>query len=188
MAAMNSFDYLRSARPLWLQRLVALHLAREVRMPCFALACALLTLCAAWGIERARLRDAQRTEMLYRERLESSERRAKATHLYYDRVAKLVSLDRLVRAIVASGDTEARRLAEIANALPARLSLTSIARAGSAIDLEGEAQDLRAVGAAVRALEHARTVRHPALTAVTAVSEKMRDKRVKYAIRAEAAP
>lgn len=185
---MNSFDYLRSARPLWLQRLGALHVSRDLQPPCVALACALLTLCAAWGIERSRLRDAQGAEMLYRTRFESSERRVKETHLYYDRVAKLVSLDRRVRAIVDSGDTDALRLAAIANALPVRLSLTSIARAGAAIDLEGEAQDMRVVGAAISALERISAVRNPSLTSVTAVPEKTREGRVKYAIRVEAAP
>lgn len=185
---MNSFDYLRSARPRWLLRLSAVRLSRDLQMPALALVCALLTLCGAWAIERARFRDAQRTEMLYRSRFEGSERRVKETHLYYDRVAKLVSLDRRVREIVASGDTDARRLAEIANALPVRLSVTSIARAGAAIDLEGEAQDLRVVGAAVRALERVRSVRDPSLTSVTAVSNKPRERRVKYAIRVEAAP
>lgn len=188
MATVNSFDYLRSARPLWLQRICALQLSRDLQLPCLAFACALLTLGAAWAMERSRLRDAQVTEMLYRSRFHSSERRVKDTHLYYDRVAKLVSLDRRVRAIVASGDTDALRLAAIANALPARVSLTSIARNGVAIDLEGEAQDLRAIGDAIRALDRVPAVRDPSLTSATAVVERTREKRVKYAIRVEAAP
>lgn len=184
---MSGFDFLHSSRGLRLRQL-NVSLPRRLQAPAFALACALLIVCSAWAIERARLQHAQHVEAVYRNRFERSERGVKRTHLYYNHVARLVALDRRVRAIVASGDADALRLAEIADALPERVSLTSIARAGSVIDLEGEAQDFRIVGAAIRALARVSRARNPGLRSITETSADARERRVKYAIRLEAVP
>lgn len=184
---MSGFDFLHSSRELRLRQL-NLALPRQLQAPVFALACALLIVCSACAIERARLQHARNVEAIYRGRFEHSERGVKRTHLYYNRVIRLVALDRRVRAIVASGDADALRLAEIADALPERVSLTSIARAGSVIDLEGEAQDFRLVGAAIRALARVSRARNPALRSITELSENARQQHVKYAIRIEAVP
>jgi len=179
---MIAFDYLRSAQPDWMRRMLELRVPERLHAAAFGAAAAVLAVTGAWGIERHRLSDAQRTQTAYRERFEMSERAVKRTRIYYDRVTALVSLDRQLHEIVASGDTDARRLADIANHLPGHAWLTQIARHDAGIEMEGRAQNLAVVSAILEGMLRAREVSNPTLTSAQTVSERPGESVVKYVI------
>lgn len=188
MAYLTAFNYLRPSRPLLLARVAALRIPVQLHAASFALGAALLTVWIAGEIERFRLVQAQRIEAVYRRHLEIADGAVKRTHIYAERVAALVALDEHVHIIQASGEATARRLADIANQLPAHAWLTSMSQDGTAIDLEGVAQSMRVVGSVMSALAHTGSVRDPLLTSASAAAETPGGRRMKYALTAEMRP
>jgi Tfp pilus assembly protein PilN len=185
---MSSFDYLHSAHPDWLRRLVDIRIPERLYAPLLGLLTACVAIAGAWGIEKQRLLQAQHIEAAYRSRFEISERAVRKTRIYYDRVTALVSLDRQIRTIVDSGNTDARRLAEIANNLPPHAWLTQIVRdERGGVSLEGRAKDLAVVAGVLRSLMRAPELRNPTLSSAQTIRVSAHETVVKYVMHVDGA-
>lgn len=181
------FDYVHSARPVFLQTLLEVRVPERLHNALLALIGAVVVIGGAWGIDAYRLREALRVESVYQQRYDDSARRLQQTHVYYDRVKALVDLDRRVRSIAASGDADARVLAEIANRLPAHAWLTGISHDGTGMALDGRAKDLGVLSGVMHGLMQARHLHSPTL--VSAVLDKVHghDAAMKYEIHIDGA-
>lgn len=178
---LNSFDYLRSARPLLPRRIIEFRIPHHLHGAVAALVTALAVVWGAWFIESARLSEALRTQAQYEQRFQNSEAAVRRANVYYTRVSNLVSLDTRVRDIVSSGDYNAQQIAAIGNAIPTRAWLTSITRDGHDIILDGDARGLAALGEVFRSLAGNRTARTPVLVKAEAVTVNGADQR--YTVR-----
>lgn len=157
------FDYLHSARPVLLQRLVEIRVPERLHNALFALAGSAALIAGACGIDAYRLRQALNVQAVYQLHYDRSAARLQQTHLYYERVKTLVALDSRVRGIAVSGDADARTLAEIANRLPTHAWLTGISHDGTGLALDGSAKDLGVISAVMHGLMNAKHLRSPKL-------------------------
>lgn len=176
------FDYLHSARPLLLQRLLELRIPERFHNASFALCGALAVIGGAWGIESYRLQQAIQVQTIYRHQYEAATADLKRANVYYDRVRSLVALDLRVRRIASSGDADARTLAEIANELPQHAWLTGISHDATGLSLEGRAKDLSAVSSVMRGLMRARDLRSPMLQSASLDEDPDGEGAMKYTI------
>jgi hypothetical protein len=181
------FDYLHSARPMLVTRMFELRVPARLHNAFYAVAGAVIVVAGAWGIEAYRLREALKVQTVYQQRSDEIREQLRATNLYYDRVRAVASLDRRVRRIAASGDEDARTLAEIANRLPAHAWLTSISRDESGLSLQGHAKNLEILGNVIRGLMQAQRLRHPRLMNALADKEQGREVGIKYEIHVDEA-
>jgi Tfp pilus assembly protein PilN len=124
----------------------------HMRMPLLAFAAAVAIACGAWGIESQRLHQALASEAGYESSARRAELRVEALRLSAAQVGRRLSLDRRVRSIRESGTGQARRIAELGNALPQDVWLTAVREDDTGIALEGGASNLAALGRAVRIL------------------------------------
>ena len=182
---MISFDYLHSARPELLRRLLEIRIPVRLHGPLWAICGALVFVLGAWSIEAYRLNASLSIEATYQRKYEISRRDLARTNVYYDHIRNLVRLDKRVRAITASGDDDARRLAEIANSMPQQAWLTAISRDDTGITLDGNAQDLTALSRTVQGLAHARDLRNPTLVSAARASNTTTDETIKYTLHVE---
>lgn len=181
------FDFLHAARPAVPVSRIAL--PPHVTNACCALAGAACIVAGAAWIDRVRMLDAQHAEAVYRVRYESAERDAERIHVYYRQVAAWLALDRSVRGIVASGDANARALADIAQQLPPQAWLTSIAVQSGTVEIEGRAESFETVSGVMRGLMRTRQARSPVLTQARAESGSNGARGyVTYAIRVGSGP
>lgn len=176
------FDYLHSARPLLLQRILELRVPERYHNALFALVGSIVIVAAAWGIDVYRLREALGVEAVYQRHYDEAEHALKETNVYYGRVKALVDLDRRVRSIAESGDEDARMLAEIANTLPAHAWLTGISHDATGISLDGRAKDLAVLSGVMEGLMHAKHLRHPTLVSAALDGERGEVPEMKYQI------
>lgn len=181
------FDYLHSARPLLVQRMLEIRVPERFHTALFALVGSVIVIAGAWGIDAYRLRQALRVEAVYQQRYDETARALKKTNLYYDRVKELVDLDRRVRKIAASGDADARTLAEIANRLPPHAWLTGIAHDATGLALDGRAKDLGVLSRVMQGLMHAKHLRSPTLISAGLDKERGQDTAMKYEIHIDGA-
>jgi hypothetical protein len=184
---MTSFDYLHSTRPAWLRRALEFHIPERMQAAVLAVVCAIGVSSAACAIERVRLSDALRLEGAYRQKFETSQSAMQKTKVHYARVRALVALDREVREIAASGNVDARTLAAIGNALPARAWLVSITHDRDGIMLEGRAPNFGVIAEVLRSLISAHEFLSPMLVSAQAVSETANRNAIKYVIHMEPA-
>ncbi len=161
------FDYLHAARPVFLSRLLEAHIPERFHAALFALAGAMTIVCGAWSIEACRLREAAAVQAVYELRYDRAQTALAAQNVYYERVRAAANLDRGIRRIAASGDADARMLAEIANDLPAHAWLTGISHQDDGLALSGQAKDLIVLGAVMHRLMHAKNVHSPRLVNAT---------------------
>jgi Tfp pilus assembly protein PilN len=181
---MTSFDYARSAPPECVRRILEFRIPARFHGLLAAFCVAALLVAGAWLVEAHRLQAALDVESIYRRRFDASERALRKTDVYENRVKRLVALDERIRDIQTSGQKDARRLAEIANALPSHAWLTAIAYDGDAIRLEGRARDLRVLSDVVRSLMHAGDLHEPTLSTAALISDPGQ-KGIRYALRLE---
>lgn len=176
------FDYLHSARPLLLRRILELRVAERFHTSLYVLAGAIVIVVGAWGIESFRLREALKMEAVYQLQYDAAQSRLKESNLYYDRVERLVGLDQRIRRIAATGDADANTLAEIANELPQHAWLTGISHDATGLALEGRAKDLQVVSAVLRGLMRAKDLRSPMLESAQSDKEPGSGAAMKYSI------
>lgn len=181
------FDYLHSARPLFLQRILELRVPERYHNALFALIGSVVVIAGAWGIDVYRLREALRVEAVYQQRYDEAEHALKETNLYYDHVKALVDLDRHVRRIAQSGDADARTLAEIANTLPAHSWLTGISHDATGLSLDGRAKDLAVLSGVMEGLMHAKHVHRPTLVSASLDKDRGEIPEMKYQIHIDGA-
>ena len=158
-----TFDYIRSVRPRLITQLFEFRLPERLHAPASALLCAVLCVSGAWTIESRRLADARTTQTQAQRRYDEVRLETSRANLFYRRICDLVALDQRVREVSTSGDLAARRLTEIANAVPANVWLTSIAWEGSDVELEGGSKNLSVLSGIFQRLGHGRSVTNPTL-------------------------
>lgn len=182
---MISFDYLHSARPDIIVRILEFRIPSRLQSAIAALAGSIVIAGGAWGIESYRLSAALTVETTYQANYERSETALARENVYFDRVKNLVALDKRLRDITASGNVTARRLAQIGNALPQKAWLSSISRDGDGLLLEGGASDMASVGRVLSALTNAHGISNPTL--VDASADSRADGTVKFTVHADGA-
>jgi hypothetical protein len=186
-STLNSFNYLRSARPDWLRRLTDLRVPERLHAALLGVVVATTFTCGACGIEQHRLSQARQHEVYNRQRFQRSLRALEKSRVYYDRVRALVNLDMRVRAIVASGHSSALLLAELANRLPQHAWLTSISRDESGTILEGQARDLDTIGDMLRSINGAGDLGVPTLMSAQVVPVRAGGALIKYVLHLDGA-
>lgn len=188
MGTLMHFDYLHAARPAWIAAVTKFAVPAHLLHASYALAAAAAIVAGAGWIEHSRALQAQKSEALYRQRYDRSVRSVNQVHVYSSRVAALVALDRRVRGIVASGDANARKLADIADHLPPHAWLTSVTFDAGGLELEGRARNFEVLGGVMRELMRAQRVHNPVLTGAQATAVAGNRTLVKYGIRLESSP
>lgn len=176
------FDYLHSPRSLYVARVLEFRIPERLLGGFFALVGALAVLAGAWGIQAYRLREALQLESVYSERHMQAARELQRTSVYYDRVRALVDLDRSVRRIAASGDADARTLAQVANHMPRHSWLTGISHDGTGLALEGHAKNFDVLSGVLQGLMHVRDLNEPTLVTASAEREEDQAAGLKYRI------
>lgn len=176
------FDYLHSSRSLYLVRFFEFRIPERLLGGFFAVIGAVAVVAGAWGIQAYRLREALQLESVYSERHMRAVRELQRTSVYYDRVRALIELDRAVRRIAASGDADARTLAQVANHMPQHAWLTGISHDGTGLALEGHAKNLDVLGGVLQGLMHVNDLNAPTLVAASAEREEDQSAGVKYRI------
>jgi hypothetical protein len=182
---MISFDFSRSAPPELLRRISELRIPERYHAALMTIAGVILAIAGGWAIESHRLHEIVALHAAYQQRYDESARALKRTNLYEDRVKRLIALAAKIRSVRASGYSDARRLAEIANSLPRHAWLTSIAYDGDAIALEGRTQDLHVLSKVIRALSHTGHLKNPTLSSAMVLAEPPQKKAIKYVLRVE---
>lgn len=180
-----SFDFSRSAPPEFLRRILEFRIPERYHAALIALTGVALTMAGAWTIESHRLHQTLQLQAVYERRYDSSVRALARTNVFETRVKRLSALAARIRTIRASGYTDARRLAEIANHLPQHAWLTSIAYDGDAVSLEGRARDLGVLSAVIRGLARAPHLREPVLSSATVVSDPPEKGTIRYVLRVQ---
>lgn len=160
---MIKFDYLRSARPKIIQRVLDGRIPPELHAPMFALAAAIAIVASVWLVENYRLRAAVAVETACRQEYDRSRFEMSQARVMYASVGRLAALAKEVRSIQSSGDDEAARFADIGNHLPQHVWLTSISSSQTGLTLSGKAGNLAALGIAMAALSHGQRNYAPAL-------------------------
>jgi len=181
------FDYLHSPKPMLVARILEVRVPERFHSALFALAGALAVVAGAWGIDAYRLREALRIQAVYQQHFDQADSALKQTDVYYGRVRTIVDLDRRVREIAASGDSDARTLAEIANGLPQHAWLTGISHDAGGLALDGRAKDLSVVSRVIYGLMQTRDLRSPSLVSVAADNEHGLYAGMKYEIHVDGA-
>ncbi len=181
------FDYLHSPKPLLVARILEMRVPERFHNALFALAGALAVIAGAWGIDAYRLREALRIQAVYQQRFDRADWALKQTNVYYNRVKAIADLDRRVHDIAASGDADARMLAEIANRLPQHAWLTGISQSADGLALDGRAKDLSVVSRVMRGLMQIKDLRSPVLVSAAADNEHDRYSAMKYEIHVDRA-
>jgi len=179
----SSFDYLHGERANPLARILDYRLPARMHGACLALAGASFFVLCAWMVEVYRLHDALGSQAALQARLDATTAAVERTKLYYDRVVRIVAIDRQVREIVQSGDRRARELAQIANGIPPHAWLTSIAADGTGVELDGSARDLSTLALAFRSFSGTGSVGAPSLIRTESQRVPGRAPLVKYSMR-----
>lgn len=148
MTRPSSFDYLR-AYPTLEEIAFACRVPRPLRSACRALCYSSLFALCAWTLESVRLHRAAQVEQVNAKRYAQQLGVLAAAKIHEKRARLLTGLDRQVRAIAASGRTEARRLAALSADLPENVWVTSITPERTGVTLEGRTRDLTGVSSAL---------------------------------------
>jgi Tfp pilus assembly protein PilN len=139
---MMRFNYLRDSAPDAFEYLRPSRIPEALRTPLAAFATVVVIVGAWWIVEQlllAQARDELQGQSL---RLSASRVALRDLKLRKARVEQLLSIDTRLREIRRSGAVLSGRLADIANHVPARAWLTSIARIDSGLQIDGNAEGL----------------------------------------------
>jgi Tfp pilus assembly protein PilN len=161
------FDYLHDAPPDIVDRIRTYRLPRRLRSAAITLgvlACVLLTMTA---VERARIGAAIALERQASGHVEAQRAALARAQLQWRDVDRLIAADRQLRRIRLSGSVISARLAAIANELPRRVWLSSIAPAASGWSIQGDALDVPALDTALANLIATPSLGNPRLVRMT---------------------
>ncbi|HZZ63924.1 MAG TPA: PilN domain-containing protein [Candidatus Baltobacteraceae bacterium] len=164
--AVTNFNFLRASVPLWVVRLQGVRIPEHLTGALLAVGVSLTIVAGAMLIERYRLQGAQADEAAYRRRFERSTTNLATERVFYDRVRRLLALQRKLTEISESGDAQAIRLARIARAVPTHAWLTSLRERDDAIVLEGGTASLARLADVLRALTAVHDIGASTLTGV----------------------
>ncbi|MGD0969379.1 MAG: PilN domain-containing protein [Candidatus Aquilonibacter sp.] len=136
------FNYLRDSAPEAFEYLRPSRIPEALRTPLAAFATVLIIIGAWWIVEQLLLAQARGEMRAQSLRLSASRVALRDLKLRKTRVEQLLSIDTRLREIRRSGAVVSSRLADIANHVPARAWLTSIARVDSGLQIDGNAEGL----------------------------------------------
>jgi hypothetical protein len=142
---MSRFNYLREPFPDWLQFVAAARIPQTVKAAAVACMAGLaLSACAAL-VERERAVAALAYQHAAQEKYTVVETQLARSRLDANEITNLLSLDRRVREIRATGYAYASLLDDAAFQLPARAWITELNPVDSGADLIGRATDLATI-------------------------------------------
>ncbi len=136
------FNYLRDSAPDAFEYLRPGRIPEPLRTPLAALATIVLVVGVWCAIEQMLLGQARDELQLQTLRLDASKAELSELKLRRTRVEELLAIDLRLREIRRSGAALSSRLADIANHVPARAWLTSIAHVDTGIQIDGNAEGL----------------------------------------------
>lgn len=125
-----------------MERLRARPIPQEVRTPFAALLTSLFVVSVWWGAQTLQIRQAEDELATQRERALASRADLAQARVRRSKVEELIALDRRIRGIRRSGAVLASRVADLANHIPDRTWLTSIAHAEHGAEIDGETLDV----------------------------------------------
>jgi len=139
---MMRFNYLRDGAPEALEHLRPARIPEQLRTPLAALVTVVIIVGVWWVVEQ--LLVAQAGDELHAQslRLKASQVALRELNLRRTHVQQLLSIDRRLREIRRSGAVVSGRLADIANHVPTRAWLTSIAAVEGGLQIDGSAEGL----------------------------------------------
>lgn len=146
------FDFLHDGPPLAIERFRAFVIPEYLRLPLGALITAILVVAAWHGLERGWITRARHEDRIAQERLQDMRAAFAATNLERRNIEQLLVLDRRLREIRLSGTRVSRQFAALANALPSKTWLTSIAPDGNGVLVEGRSEGLQVLATTIQAL------------------------------------
>jgi Tfp pilus assembly protein PilN len=139
---MTRFNYLRDSAPEAFQYLRPSRIPERLRTPLAALLTAVLVVAVWWTIEQVLLSQARAELQTQTFRLAASKVALTELKIRKTRLEELLAIDARLREIRRSGAALSSGLADIANHVPARAWLTSIARVNDGLEIEGQADGL----------------------------------------------
>jgi Tfp pilus assembly protein PilN len=160
---LKRFDFLRDAPPLFVERLRPSRLPAELRTPLAAFATTVVVILAWWAIETAQIAQARAELVTERARVAASRTDLAQAQVRRSRLVDLISLDRRIRDIRRSGAALSGNLADIANHLPDRAWLTSIAQDDRGLEIDGNAVGLDGLSDTLAGLMSSRSAATPSL-------------------------
>ena len=162
---MKRINYL----PSWSERHIGLTLpsiAREMRAPLAALACAIALAAGLWAVQQARLHAAERDGAAYAERLADTQLDVARVRAIEHDIERLRVLRDHVETIRRSGALLANEIAALGNRLPPDAWLSSVRADRGTLALEGHGTRLAAVSSAITSLAALPAYRAARLVAV----------------------
>lgn len=160
---MTRFNYLRDSAPQTFDYLRPSRIPEPLRTPLATLLTATLVVAVWWAIEQVLLSQARAELQTQTFRLAASKAALAELKLRKTRVEELLAIDERLREIRRSGATLSSGLADIANHVPARAWLTSIARLNDGIEIDGQADGLDGLSDTVADLMSSATAKSPNL-------------------------
>ena len=139
---MMRFNYLRDGAPEAFEHLRPGRIPEALRTPLAALATVVIVVGAWWVVEQLLLAQAREEFHAQALRLNASRVALRELKLKTTHVQELLSVDGRLRKIRRSGAVFSSRLADIANHVPRRAWLTSIARVDDGLQIAGNAEGL----------------------------------------------
>ncbi|MGB6986447.1 MAG: PilN domain-containing protein [Candidatus Aquilonibacter sp.] len=136
------FNYLRDSAPEAFEYLRPSRIPEQMRTPLAALVTVTLVVAVWWAIEQVLLSQARAELQAQTFRLAASKAALAELKVRKTEVKDLLIVDARLREIRRSGAALSSSLADIANHVPDRAWLTSIARINDGIEIDGEADGL----------------------------------------------
>jgi Tfp pilus assembly protein PilN len=157
------FNYLRDSAPDVFEYLRPSRIPELLRTPLAALVTIALVVGAWWVIEQILLEQARGELQAQTLRLNTSKVALSEVKLHRTRLEELLSIDTRLRKIRRSGAALSSGLADIANHIPERAWLTSIAHVDAGLQIDGRAEGLDGLSETVADLMSSSTVASPNL-------------------------
>ncbi len=139
---MMRFNYLRDSAPEAFEYLRPSRIPEPLRTPLAALITVMLVVAIWWVVEQLLLSQARAELQTQTLRLAASKAALDELKLRKNQVQDLLAIDARLREIRRSGAVLSTSLADIANHVPPRAWLTSIARINDGIEIDGQADGL----------------------------------------------
>jgi Tfp pilus assembly protein PilN len=157
------FNYLRDSAPDAFEYLRPSRIPEPLRTPLAALLTATVVVALWWVIEQVLLSQARAELQTQTFRLAASKAALAELKLRKTHIEDLLAVDSRLREIRRSGAALSSGLADIANHVPMRAWLTSIARVNDGIEIDGQADGLDGLSDTVADLMSSSTAKSPNL-------------------------
>jgi hypothetical protein len=180
---MIRFNYLRDALPNPLERMRPSRIPEPLRTPLAALATAMIVVMIWWMIEGMLLDQARAEIKMEAFRLDASRAALAEAQIRRTHLETMFALDARLRVIRRSGAELSRRLADIANHVPAQAWLTSLTRVDGGTEIDGRVEGLDGLGEIVADLMSSVTASSPKLVRASREDRNRDDAIVAFDVR-----